>query len=165
MPAPPLLADIFERELSFVWRSLGWSGVAVHEREDLAQEVFMVVQKLLPTYEERGALRSWLFSIVRRVAADHRKSTRTRHEALPLEQVQAGPSEEARLLARADLTRLQGALDALDATQRDVFVLYEIEGWTMADVASATKTPLQTCYSRLHAARAHIGHTFAGDEP
>jgi RNA polymerase sigma-70 factor (ECF subfamily) len=45
------------------------------------------------------------------------------------------------------------ALDKLDDAKRDVFVLYEIEGLTMREVCDVLDCPLQTAYSRLHAAR------------
>jgi RNA polymerase sigma-70 factor (ECF subfamily) len=44
-------------------------------------------------------------------------------------------------------------LDRLDEAKRDVFVLYEIEGLTMREVCEILDCPLQTAYSRLHAAR------------
>ena len=52
--------------------------------------------------------------------------------------------------ARALLDRI---LDELDDDKRAVFVLYEIEGVGMSEVAEAVGCPLQTAYSRLHAAR------------
>jgi RNA polymerase sigma-70 factor (ECF subfamily) len=52
--------------------------------------------------------------------------------------------------ARKVLDRI---LDELDDDKRAVFVLYEIEELTMAEVAEAIGCPLQTAYSRLHAAR------------
>jgi RNA polymerase sigma-70 factor (ECF subfamily) len=52
--------------------------------------------------------------------------------------------------------RLLVLLDALTEDQRAVFVLYEIEQLTMNEIASAVGCPLQTAYSRLHAARARL---------
>ena len=44
-------------------------------------------------------------------------------------------------------------LAGLDEDKRNVLVLYEIEGLTMREVAEVVGCPLQTAYSRLHAAR------------
>ena len=55
--------------------------------------------------------------------------------------------------------RVLEALDALDEGKRAVFVLYEIEEMSMADVAEAVECPLQTAYSRLHAARRQMRAT------
>ena len=48
---------------------------------------------------------------------------------------------------------LRRLLDTLDPDKRDVFVLYELEELPMREVADACGCPLQTAYSRLHAAR------------
>ena len=51
------------------------------------------------------------------------------------------------------LDRLEAALGGADPAQREAFVLYEIEDMPMIEVARAMGCPLQTAYSRLHAAR------------
>jgi RNA polymerase sigma-70 factor (ECF subfamily) len=48
---------------------------------------------------------------------------------------------------------VQHLLAGLDEDKRNVLVLYEIEGLTMREVAEVVGCPLQTAYSRLHAAR------------
>ena len=48
---------------------------------------------------------------------------------------------------------MQQLLAELDDDKRQVLVLYEIEGLTMREVAEVVGCPLQTAYSRLHAAR------------
>jgi RNA polymerase sigma-70 factor (ECF subfamily) len=58
-----------------------------------------------------------------------------------------------RARARQQLDRM---LDALDEDKRTVFVLYELERLPMNDVAAACGCPVQTAYSRLHAARREL---------
>jgi RNA polymerase sigma-70 factor (ECF subfamily) len=70
-----------------------------------------------------------------------------------LPEPQAAASQEGLLSQREALRRLRQALDQIEPVQRDVFVLYEIEELPMAEVAQAVGCPLQTAYSRLHAAR------------
>jgi RNA polymerase sigma-70 factor (ECF subfamily) len=48
---------------------------------------------------------------------------------------------------------VQKLLESLDDDKRAVLVLYELEGLTMREVAEVVGCPLQTAYSRLHAAR------------
>jgi RNA polymerase sigma-70 factor, ECF subfamily len=62
-------------------------------------------------------------------------------------------TQEQQLSQREALQMLEAALDQLDPAQRAVFVLYEIEEQTMTEVARALGCPIQTAYSRLHAAR------------
>ncbi len=65
-----------------------------------------------------------------------------------------------RVELRATLTQL---LDALDEDKRAVLVLYEIEGLSMKEVAEIVDCPLQTAYSRLHAARRRIAEVMDRD--
>ena len=58
-----------------------------------------------------------------------------------------------RTRARALLDEL---LDTLDDDKRQVFVLYEIEELPMREVIEIVGCPLQTGYSRLHAARKQL---------
>lgn len=72
----------------------------------------------------------------------------------------AGAVEDPELFEPADtVSRLEArsamefALSRLDEPKREIFVLYEIEGLTMREVCDVLDCPLQTAYSRLHAAR------------
>jgi RNA polymerase sigma-70 factor (ECF subfamily) len=151
----PSVADVFRELAPFVWRALRRLGVAERDVEDVCQEVFMVVHRKIGEFEGRSTMRTWLYGIAIRVASDYRKRSHVRREVVTDELPDAvsgdDPHDEAaRREARA---RLDWILDQLDEDKRAVFVLYEIEQVTMADVADAVNCPLQTAYSRLHAAR------------
>ena len=51
---------------------------------------------------------------------------------------------------------LESILRTLDDDKRAVFILFELEQMPMQDVATAVGCPLQTAYTRLHAAREHV---------
>jgi RNA polymerase sigma-70 factor (ECF subfamily) len=51
-------------------------------------------------------------------------------------------------------------LDQLDDDKRIAFVLHEVEGLTLREVAEATECPLQTAYSRVKAARDFVRQAF-----
>lgn len=149
---------IFLEHSDFVLRMVRRFGVRPGDVEDVAQDVFMVVHKKLPTFERERSMKAWLTGIVRRVTADYRKRAHVRREhpsERPPEPGVMAPQEEAlerrRLRAILDL-----ALDALDEDKRVVFVLYELEGMTMAEVTESLDCPLQTGYSRLNAARRSV---------
>jgi RNA polymerase sigma-70 factor (ECF subfamily) len=157
-PAPfpvPTLADIFREYAPFVWRGLRRLGVPESDVEDVCQEVFVVVHRKLGDFEGRSSLRTWIYGICVRTASDYRRSGRVRREVVtdaPPDAPHEGAQHDTVALkqARATLDRI---LDELDDDKRSVFVLYEIEELTMAEVAEAIGCPLQTAYSRLHAAR------------
>jgi RNA polymerase sigma-70 factor (ECF subfamily) len=140
-----------------VWRALLRLGVSRADVDDICQEVFLVVHRKLPEFEGRSSARTWLYGICVRTAADYRRIRVRRSPPAPDSQrptVGEHPQEQEKVLAiRQACAILDQILDELDDEKRAVFVLYEIEELTMAEVASALDCPLQTAYSRLHAAR------------
>ena len=151
----PSLAEIFRQYAPFVWRALRRLGVPESDVEDVTQEVFVVVHRKLSDFEGRSSLRTWIYGICARTASDYRRSGRVRREIVtdaPPEGTQEGWQHDAVALRQARAT-LDKILDTLDDDKRATFVLYEIEELSMAEVAEALSCPLQTAYSRLHAAR------------
>ncbi|HEU4536705.1 MAG TPA: sigma-70 family RNA polymerase sigma factor [Polyangiaceae bacterium] len=154
-PAVPSVGVIFSDHAPFVLRSLRRLGVRPADVEDAAQDVFVVVHRNLARYDTSSSLRGWLFGITTRVASDYRRRAHVRREQvtdLPPDGV--APAEQAERLERAEARALlDRALDRLDDRQRAVFILYELEGLAMPEIAELVPCPLQTAYSRLHAAR------------
>ena len=164
-PDPPRVSGngldfsrIFQEHAPFAWRALRRLGVHPSDVEDVCQEVFLVVHRQLAGYEPRASLRSWIYGICIRTASDHRKQSRRRREDVvdsPPE-MEAPPEQDETLDRTRAVKLLEAALDRLDDDKRAVFVLYEIEDLTMAEVADAVGCPLQTAYSRLYAAQRQI---------
>jgi RNA polymerase sigma-70 factor, ECF subfamily len=156
MPTPiPTFRKAFDAHAAFVWRSLLALGVRDADVADASQQVFVVLHGKLDRLAPGCALRTFVYGICLRVASDFRQRAHVRYEQLhaqPVEQsTRLTPEEE--LSHREALRRLEDVLTRLDPAQRDVFVLYEIEDLPMIEVARAVGCPLQTAYSRLHAAR------------
>ena len=155
---------LFREHAPYAWRVLRRMGVREADVPDVAQEVFVVVHAKLPEFEGRSSLRTWIYGICLRVASDHRKRAHVRRELAtdrPPERVGSAPQPHE-LLARQRRAALDEALDALDEDKRAVLVLYEIEQLPMREVAEAVGCPLQTAYSRLHAARAEVRRALEG---
>jgi RNA polymerase sigma-70 factor (ECF subfamily) len=152
------LRDIFDRHAAFVWRTLRNLGVAGADLEDATQEVFVVVHARLATYQERDKMRSWLYAICVRVSQHHRRSHARRRERVSAEVPEraAAATQQAELEQREALALGQRLLAVLPEAQREVFLLYEIEHMTMAEVAAIVGCPLQTAYARLHKARERV---------
>lgn len=156
--SPPRLTSrkIFDEHARYVFRVLRYFGVPEADVPDVCQEVFVTVHRKLDEFEGRSSVRTWLYRICQRKASDHRRKSHVRHEvatdlAAPEQaHLERSSDERARVEARSTLTF---ALAELDEAKRDVFVLYEIEGLTMQEVSEIVDCPLQTAYSRLHAAR------------
>ena len=151
----PTFRDVFDAHSAFVWRSLLGLGVRDADVADASQQVFVVLHGKLDRLEPNCALGTFVYAICLRVASDFRRRAHVRRELLhpqPAEEA-AGPTPEDELSHREALRRLEDALEQIDPAQREVFVLYEIEDLPMIEVARALACPLQTAYSRLHAAR------------
>jgi RNA polymerase sigma-70 factor (ECF subfamily) len=149
------LRKIFDEHARYVIRTLRHLGVKDADVDDVAQEVFVAVHRKLPEFEGRSKLRTWLYAICLRVASDHRRRAYVVRERVtdspPVDAGERrGDEPDTSVESRAFVQQL---LDCLDDDKRAVLVLYEIEGLTMREVAEVVGCPLQTAYSRLHAAR------------
>jgi RNA polymerase sigma-70 factor (ECF subfamily) len=157
------LRRIFDEHAGYVWRSLRHLGVAEADIEDVCQEVFITVHRKLAEFEGRSTLRTWLYGISLRVASDYRRRAYVRREravAEPRDDSASSSTNQPDLRAEARGTLLH-LLDLLDEDKRAVLVLYEIEGLSMKEVAEVIGCPLQTAYSRLHAARKVVSEAYA----
>jgi RNA polymerase sigma-70 factor, ECF subfamily len=140
---------------AFVWRTLRRLGVPPADVEDASQLVFLVAHRRLSEIVPESE-RSFLFQTALRVAADWRRSQRRRNEettcALP-EVPDAAASPEEMVDRRRQRALLDQVLGSLPMKLRAVFVLYELEEMTLAEIATMSDTPLGTVASRLRRAR------------
>jgi RNA polymerase sigma-70 factor (ECF subfamily) len=159
-------AELFAAHAGFVLRLVRRLGVGAPEVEDLAQEVFLQVHNTLPRMHPDVPARSWLFGIVRRVVANHRRKLQRRGqlhaEVERTQRTQTRPDGESGMHER---WLLDQALERLDADKREIFVLFELEELPMKEVAQLVGCPLQTAYSRLYAARDIVQTFVLGPDP
>jgi RNA polymerase sigma-70 factor, ECF subfamily len=150
----PEFANLYHRHHGFVWRILRRLGVPPAALDDATQEVFVVVHRRRHDLRSDAPVRSWLFGIARRVAADvHRGQHRRdrKHDALP-PPADAPPLDDA--LARSEAAEfVRTFLERLDEGHRMVFALADIEGMTAPEIADALELKVNTVYSRLRKAR------------
>jgi RNA polymerase sigma-70 factor (ECF subfamily) len=154
---------IFRDHAGFVLRVVRRLGVAPRDVEDVAQEVFVVVHRKLDTFTGESSVRTWLFGIASRVASDHRRRAYVQRENLEAEPPAVNiDAQQAEDFHQRELRKnLDRALDELDEAKRAVFVLYEMEGVPMTEIAESLGCPLPTAYSRLREARERIRSHFA----
>lgn len=152
------LTQIYEAHFDHVWRALRRFGVESRHLEDVAQEVFVVVHRRLPDFQAGRPIKPWLTGIAFRCAADHRgrASVRREQNTEEIELVDDGANAEE-LLDRARAKDLvYRALAQLNDDQRLVFVMHDLDGCSMPEIAAVVDVPLNTLYSRLRLARAHF---------
>ncbi|WP_437490361.1 sigma-70 family RNA polymerase sigma factor [Sorangium sp. So ce1014] len=152
------LAALVAEHSAFVWRSLVRLGVPRADAEDAVQQVFLVVARRLGDIE-LGRESAFLFGTALRVASRARRTQQRRREVLeeePRDSVDPAPDPEEMM----DRARARAALDAILDTMpldlRAVFVLFELEQMTMANIAVMLELPAGTVASRLRRAREHF---------
>jgi RNA polymerase sigma-70 factor (ECF subfamily) len=157
-PAHPEFRALFEQQVDFVWRVLRRYGVPERDLEDACQEVFLIVHRKLPEFEQRSSLRTWIYAIASRVAQVSRRKAYFRRELLEPDarELSADATQEDAASETRTLGMVERALRELDAEKREAFVLYELEGMNVAEVAQATGVPENTALYRLHRAREEL---------
>jgi RNA polymerase sigma-70 factor (ECF subfamily) len=141
--------------LALVWRVLRRGGLGPADAEDASQDVFWVLAQRLGSVPER-AQRSFLVSTALRVASDRRQSKWRRSVTGGLDSeacASEAPLPDEALDRRRAEALLDQALDTLEAPDRAVFILAELEQMTRAEVAQALEIPEGTVASRLRRAR------------
>lgn len=167
--APTTLTQVYEAHFKYVWRCMRSLGVQNATLDDAVQEVFLVVQRKLASFDGGCELRTWLYAIVLNVARRHRSRAAqdarrflTHDEAN--ERLESGVTDLNPLRSRSGdlrqeveknerLELAQRALSLLDDSKREVFVLACIEGMSAPEIAQVIAVPVNTVYSRLRAAR------------
>lgn len=157
---------VFSQCSRFVWRVLCRLGVPERDVPDACQEVFLVIHRRLGDFDaSRSSLRSWVYGISMRVASQYRRRSPSRREAPEeLADVAVSSAHEANVDEQRAWRKLSRVLEEMDALKRQTFVLHELEALPMAEVAAALECPLQTAYSRLHAARRIVLEAFRAKE-
>jgi len=141
----------------FVLHVLARHGVAEAQREDVAQEVFVVVHR---RWQDRDPCpcrtRSWLYGIARRVAATHRRSLRRREHYQSRIPERTPPRDPEQIIdALRDHLAMRAAITGLEGDKRQVFELVANEH-SGPEIAATLGVPLNTVYSRLRLARGQI---------
>jgi RNA polymerase sigma-70 factor (ECF subfamily) len=123
--------------------------------EEVVQEAFLIVWRRAETYRpERGAVRSWLLTVVRNRAID---AVRGRASSAPTTPVDELPlvsldSPEADAIRIVEGRVVREALAELSPEQREVVELAYFGGLTYPEVAARTGVPLGTVKSRMRLA-------------
>lgn len=157
---PLTLEALFAEHLDFVLRSLLRLGVSPRDVEDAAQQVLWIAHQGLAQIDPARP-RAWLWGVARRVASDHRALARHRVE------LDGGAAQDRQVSPENVLERLSArelvhrALEALPLERREVLILYEMEGMTLAEIAELSSAPLQTVAGRLRKARAEFADAVA----
>ncbi len=131
------------------------------ELEDAEQEVFLAVARNLSGFRFRSTLATWIYSVARRRALDLLRSGRRRRRRLEQVRSRQLPAEAPAdplepLLAQDRSARLMRAFRSLPVGDRQLVLMRDVEGFSLAEIADLIRAPVGTVKSRLHRARARL---------
>lgn len=128
------------------------------DRDDIAQEVFLVVRRRLSSFDGAN-LAGWLYRITQRQVRDFRRRSWFKHiftwrslyqtDSLP----HGSPGPAATLEWKENQRVLYDILDKIAEARRSTFILFEIEGLSGEEIAQIQGIPLNTVWTRLYHAR------------
>ncbi len=138
------------------------------DAEDVVQESFIAVFGSLRSFRGEASLRSWVHRITVRTAGHYRRRSRKKGTvALSLVPEDAGdqrsedPSRTAD--ARAALERLKKLLDNIVESRRAVFILHEVEGYSLPEAAALLDISVTAAKKRVWRARRDLERLARGD--
>lgn len=121
------------------------------EIEELVQDTFVRAFGSLDGFRGDSTLRTWLFTILRRLVLDQRRARSRRPVSVPVEEDDAVTEFDALdgLVATETEQKVRDAVAGLTPTQREVFTLRVTEGLSykeIADVAGTTEGAARVHY-------------------
>lgn len=112
------------------------------EIEELVQDTFVRAFSSLDSFRGESSLRTWLFTIERRLMLDRRRSERRERVTVEVQAGDAATDYTAldSLLAEEAESRVRKAVDGLSPTQREVFTLRVEQGLSYREIAEVAGT-------------------------
>ena len=159
-PAPKTVSfdHIYDEWFGQVARWVRALGARPSDYEDVVQDVFTVAYRRLHLFDGNNVA-GWLYQIARRKARDYRELVWIQHvvasdnptslAAAP--QLGPGPLDQVETKRKSE--RLIRQLANLPAEQREVFTLFELEGFSGQEIAQRQQVPINTVWVRLFTAR------------
>ena len=150
------LSRLVDDHIDFVARILRNAGTAEADIDDEVQRVFIVLSNRLDDVQV-GSEKSFLLQTALHIAARSRRTIARRREVLTdqLPQIADPVSTPEEMVDRRQMRQtVDDILGQMDSDLRIVFLLYEVEQMTAAEIGTALKIPNGTVASRLRRARA-----------
>jgi RNA polymerase sigma-70 factor (ECF subfamily) len=163
-------ASLMVPHLDAAYNLARWLMRNDHDAEDAVQESFLRALRFFDGFRG-GDARVWLLTIVRHTCFTRLDKHRRRELEVPFEEdVHSGSGSEhnagavsapdAQLLAAANQSMLNRAIESLSAAHREVLVLRELEELPYREIARVTGVPIGTVMSRLSEARRRLREAY-----
>jgi RNA polymerase sigma-70 factor, ECF subfamily len=153
------LFRVHERTILRWAARLGGPGIEV---DDVVQEVFLVANRRLPSFDGRAAVTTWLFRATEKIVLAARRKQRRRRwlsrtpEAAVATMSTTGPTPSEAFERGRDIADVYRILDRLSEKERRVLILFEIEGLSTQEIADLVGAKGATVRVWLFRARARF---------
>ncbi|HEV7991681.1 MAG TPA: RNA polymerase sigma factor [Gemmatimonadaceae bacterium] len=136
--AATLLVERHAAALARFASSVGARG----EVDEVVQDTFVRAFASIDSFRGESSLRTWLFTIARRLLLDRRRSDRRRGEQIEVHENDVTTDYDAldTVVAEETQQRLRSAMQKLSPTQREVFSLRVGEGMSYKEIADSVGT-------------------------
>jgi RNA polymerase sigma-70 factor (ECF subfamily) len=140
-----------DRVYGLLWRLAGGDAALA---EDLLQDAFVRVWQKLDSFRGESRFGTWLHRLSANVALSDRRIRlkRVQRETVLDEAVERTATGERDVRAGQQMD-LERAIAALPERARTVLVLYDIEGYSHAEIAAMTDMAVGSSKAQLHRAR------------
>lgn len=161
----PLALDEFLRQVAPTLQRYGLRMCRNEEdAQDIAQESLIAAVRNLDGFRGEASVSTWLYTIARSFCIKKRRrkkgspeSMETLHDAIPATADRADEQVQRRDFEQA----LERVLNSLEESQREVFMLRDIEGLSAKEVAGTLGISEAAVKSRLHRVRDNVRRAMA----
>jgi RNA polymerase sigma-70 factor (ECF subfamily) len=126
----------------------------------LLQETLIRISRGLPGFAGRAELKTWVFAIATKVAADHFRQPANRVSIVDIAESPEPPDSEQSVDQRLVVDEMNACvrqvIDSLPEDYRAALILHELEGLTAAQTAEICGCALPTAKIRIHRARVRL---------
>jgi RNA polymerase sigma-70 factor (ECF subfamily) len=127
------------------------------DAEDAVQETFLKVQRSVAGFRGQSSFVTWVFRILVNTCHDERRSRMRKKEITTSDNDESAPPEPRAAGAHPSLRlALERALDRLTHHQREVFLLYEVEGFRHMEIAAMLEITEAASKNTLYQAKKNL---------
>ncbi|MBI3585734.1 MAG: sigma-70 family RNA polymerase sigma factor [Ignavibacteriales bacterium] len=128
---------LYDIHIASLYRFMRQFSPDTHEVEEWVQRAFIKAFNHLGSFDGKARFSSWLF----RIAMNEMRMDRRRAAIIPFthpedDEISSSPSNEKESDAWEWNETMRTWMQELDETKRMVFLLYEVEGYSHAEIAS-----------------------------
>lgn len=125
--------------------------------EDIAQEVWVKIAKVAPSYQAQGQFKPWIFTMTRNLCFNKLKADKRLHFYEDMtdlsESLEPVDNAEDILVNESKMSQVSSALEDLPENQRIGLLLVTVEGLSYEEVARELNLSLGATKSLIHRAR------------